>query len=81
MLDLLSEEKYPEYKKRYNEDGDEIFDKVTKQPLEAYQAANYLSIPRYFQTTEGTWSAISQHINSQLTKTSQESLEPNTYSA
>lgn len=80
MLELLSEEKYPEYKQKLNEDGEPMYDKMTKQPLEAYQAANHLSIPRYFQTTEGTWSTISQHINSHLTKTSQESLEPNTYS-
>lgn len=80
ILELLSEEKYPEYKQKLNEDGKPMYDKMTKQPLEAYQAANHLSIPRYFKTTEGTWSTISQHINSQLTRTSQESLEPNTYS-
>lgn len=80
MLELLSEEKYPEYKQRYKEDGDPIFDKITKEPLEAYQAANYLSIPRYFQTTEGTWNTISQHINSHLTKTSQTSIAEGTYS-
>ncbi len=64
ILDLLSEEKYPQETEVKNEDGDTMYDRFTKEPLAQYNSANYLSIPRYFYTTEGTWNTIAMHIQS-----------------
>jgi hypothetical protein len=64
MLDMLSEDKYPESSIKTDEDGEILYDRLAKKPLTQYNSANYLSIPSYFRTTEGTWNTIAMHIQS-----------------
>ena len=80
ILDLLSEDRYPKETERTDEDGDVIFNRMTKKPLMQYNSANYLSIPRYFYTTDGTWNTIAMHIqsNDKISSTSLDAEYPHT---